>query len=131
LLDCGCRDAFRKKQAFGGAHKLIAAGFGWFGSGAMFGWGGHGLVHTTDSLTVAVRLRTLAVHRATANKVPTPPRSAAGTAPNSAAVAPDSNSPSSLDALMNAPWTALTRPRIASGVETCTSVPQYVARIQC
>ena len=40
----------------------------------------------------------------------------AGTAPSSAAAAPDSNAPSSFDALMNTFSTALTRPRSSFGV---------------
>jgi hypothetical protein len=45
----------------------------------------------------------------------------AGTAPNSAAVNPDSNSPSWLDLPMKSEFTALTRPRMASGVRSCTN----------
>ena len=45
----------------------------------------------------------------------------AGTVPNHAAVTPDSNSPSSFEAPMNTALTALTRPRISSGVSSCTS----------
>src|SRR4051812_28374140 len=40
----------------------------------------------------------------------------AGAAPSQAAVAPDSNSPSSLEAPMNTLFAALTRPRMAGGV---------------
>ena len=58
----------------------------------------------------------------TTSKVPIPPISAAGTVPNQAAVTPDSNSPNSLDVPMNMALTALTRPRISSGVSNCTSV---------
>src|SRR5829696_151309 len=53
--------------------------------------------------------------------VATPPNTTARTVPNHLAVTPDSNSPSSLDAPMNMEFTALTRPRIASGVSSCTS----------
>ena len=45
----------------------------------------------------------------------------AGTKPNHAAVVPDSNSPNSFDAPINTEVTALTRPRISSGVCSCTS----------
>ena len=45
----------------------------------------------------------------------------AGTTPHQAAVTPDSNSPSSFDAPMNTAFTALTRPRMTSGVCSCTS----------
>ena len=44
-----------------------------------------------------------------------------GTAPSHCAVSPDSNSPSSLLAPMKTMLTALTRPRIASGVASWTS----------
>ena len=57
---------------------------------------------------------------ATSN-VAQPPTITAGTVPNQAAVTPDSNSPSSLEAPMNTAFTALTRPRISSGVSSCTS----------
>ena len=53
--------------------------------------------------------------------VPMPPITTAGTVPNHAAVTPDSNSPSWFDAPMNIELTADTRPRIASGVRSCTS----------
>src|SRR2546426_11038097 len=53
--------------------------------------------------------------------VPRPPMRTAGTAPRSAAVRPDSNSPSWFDVPVNSECTALTRPRIASGVRICTS----------
>ena len=54
--------------------------------------------------------------------VPTPPITTELTGPNSAAVAPDSNSPSWFDAPMKMELTADTRPRISSGVSSCTSV---------
>jgi hypothetical protein len=63
-----------------------------------------------------------AAQSATINKVPMPPSNAAQAAPNKAATAPDSNPPNSLEVPMNMPLTALTRPRITSGVATCTSV---------
>src|SRR5690606_35582406 len=44
------------------------------------------------------------------------PSKAAGTAPNQAALVPARNSPSSLEEPMNSMFTALTRPRMASGV---------------
>ena len=47
--------------------------------------------------------------------VPTPPSTAAGTVPNSAAVTPLSNWPSWFEALMNRKFTAPTRPRIVVG----------------
>ena len=52
--------------------------------------------------------------------VPTPPINTAGTTPNKAAVKPDSNSPSWFDVPINIEFTALTRPRISSGVWICT-----------
>src|ERR1700761_2250962 len=53
---------------------------------------------------------------ATTPSVPRPPTMTAGMVPNSAAVNPDSNSPNSFDAPTNSMFTALTRPRITSGV---------------
>ncbi len=53
-----------------------------------------------------------------------PPRTTAGTVPNQCAVSPDSNSPSWFEAPMNRPFTALTRPRISSGVSSCTKAPR-------
>ena len=58
----------------------------------------------------------------TTSKLPIPPRTTAFTAPNHAAVIPDSNSPSSFDATTNIMLTALTRPRISFGVFSWTSV---------
>ena len=54
--------------------------------------------------------------------MPAPPITTEPTGPNSAAVAPDSNSPSWLDAPMKIELTAATRPRMASGVSSCTKV---------
>ena len=48
--------------------------------------------------------------------VATPPKRTAGTAPTSAAATPDSNAPSSFEALMKTISTAFTRPRSSSGV---------------
>jgi hypothetical protein len=58
-----------------------------------------------------------------------PPISAAGTAPSQAAIAPARNSPSWFDAPMNNPLTEVTRPRIASGVASCTSVMRITTLI--
>src|SRR5271154_4508834 len=60
-------------------------------------------------------------HSAATASVAIPPTMTAGFSPHHDAVSPDSNSPSSLDAPMNIELTALTRPRIASGVSSCTS----------
>src|SRR5665213_736719 len=54
--------------------------------------------------------------------VAAPPRTTEPTGPSQAAVTPDSNSPSWFEVPMNRVLTALTRPRIASGVAVCTSV---------
>src|SRR5215471_8064494 len=62
------------------------------------------------------------IHSTTTRIVPTPPITTAGTAPNQCAVSPDSNCPTSFDAPINTEFTALTRPRISSGVPNCTSV---------
>ena len=51
-----------------------------------------------------------------------PPITTAGTAPTSAAAAPDSKAPSSFDALMKTISTALTRPRSMSGVASAVIV---------
>ena len=62
------------------------------------------------------------VQNRTTNRVAMPPAMMEGATPNQAAASPDSNSPSSLDAPMNTEFTALTRPRMASGVSNCTSI---------
>ena len=49
------------------------------------------------------------------------PRPRSGRFRTSSRCRPDSNAPSSFDAPMNIEFTALTRPRIASGVSSCTS----------
>ena len=54
--------------------------------------------------------------------VATPPATTAGTVPSSAAAAPDSNAPSSFEALMKTISTASTRPRSSSGVTIATVV---------
>ena len=51
-----------------------------------------------------------------------PPATTAGTAPISEATAPDSNAPSSFEALMNTHSTALTRPWSCGGVSMVTAV---------
>ena len=61
------------------------------------------------------------IHNSAIAMVPTPPSTAAGIAPNKAAVTPLSNWPSWLEALMNRKFTAPTRPRISSGVASWTS----------
>src|SRR5450755_2007913 len=61
------------------------------------------------------------IHNSAIAIVPRPPSTAAGTTPNKAAVTPLSNWPSWLEALMNRKFTAPTRPRISSGVASCTS----------
>ena len=58
----------------------------------------------------------------TTTSVPIPPITTDRTTPRSPATTPDSNSPSSFDVPMNRKFTALTRPRMASGVASCTSV---------
>src|SRR5450432_798768 len=51
-----------------------------------------------------------------------PPPTTDTTGPSSAALAPDSNPPSSFEVSMKTLFTADTRPRISSGVRSCTSV---------
>ena len=54
--------------------------------------------------------------------VPIPPSTTAGTAPTSAAEPPARNAPTSFEALRKTAFTALTRPRRWSGVQSCTTV---------
>ena len=61
---------------------------------------------------------------ATTSSVPIPPDTTDTTGPKNCATVPDSNAPSSFDVPMNRPFKAETRPRIASGVSTWTSVPR-------
>src|SRR5262252_5293765 len=68
-------------------------------------------------------------HKAITSSVPTPPMTTAGTVPNQCAVKPDSNCPNSFDVPINSEFTALTRPRILSGVDNCTSVPRMMTLI--
>ena len=56
------------------------------------------------------------VHVSATPIVTIPPTTTAGTAPITAAATPDSNAPSSFDALMKTISTAVTRPRSWSGV---------------
>src|SRR3954447_15721715 len=59
---------------------------------------------------------------ATVTSVITPPKTTEGTRPNKLAVTPDSNSPSSLLEPMKMTLTAVTRPRIESGVNSWSTV---------
>ncbi len=59
---------------------------------------------------------------ATTISVAAPPSTTEPTAPNQSAVTPDSNSPSWFDVPTKSELTALTRPRISSGVAVCTRV---------
>src|SRR5580698_8136251 len=77
---------------------------------------------TSDSRSSLRRAGKNAIHNTPTKIVPTPPSTTEGTVPNQAAVKPDSNSPSSLDAPIKREFTALTRPRIASGVANWTKV---------
>ena len=60
------------------------------------------------------------IQTAVTARVATPPTTTAGTKPNPAAVRPDSNSPNSFEAPIKTALTALTRPRMTSGVSICT-----------
>ena len=62
------------------------------------------------------------IHKATTASVPIAPTTTEPTGPIQAATAPARNSPSWLEAPMNVEFTALTRPRISSGVSSWTSV---------
>src|SRR6185436_2106180 len=61
------------------------------------------------------------IHTPVTTRVATPPITTDGTVPHHDAVTPDSNSPSSFEAPMKTLFTALTRPRISSGVSSWTS----------
>src|SRR5208282_1675005 len=80
----------------------------------------HGV--TSDSRSTSRKVGNIRYHTATITSVPTPPITTAGTVPNHVAVTPDSNAPSSFDAPTNSLFTALTRPRIPSGVASCVNV---------
>src|SRR5207253_6818253 len=58
--------------------------------------------------------------------VPIPPATTETTGPNSAAVNPDSNAPNSLDVPIKILFTDETRPRISSGVISCTMEPRMI-----
>src|ERR1700688_1595516 len=58
--------------------------------------------------------------------VPPPPNKTAGTVPNHCAVSPDSNCPNSFEVPIKTISTAITRPRISSGVRSCTSVARII-----
>src|SRR5215813_8931491 len=58
--------------------------------------------------------------------VPIPPATTEMTGPNSAAVNPDSNAPNSFDVPMKMLFTDDTRPRISSGVTSCTIDPRIM-----
>jgi hypothetical protein len=55
-----------------------------------------------------------------------PPATTEITGPNSAAVNPDSSAPNSFDVPMKILFTAETRPRISSGVTSCTMEPRMI-----
>src|SRR6202040_4231298 len=55
-----------------------------------------------------------------------PPPTTEITGPKSAAVNPDSNAPNSFDVPMKMLFTAETRPRISSGVTSCTIEPRMI-----
>src|SRR5205814_7859179 len=58
--------------------------------------------------------------------VPMPPATTEITGPNSAAVNPDSSAPNSFDVPMKILFTDETRPRISSGVISCTIDPRMI-----
>src|SRR5215468_6913162 len=58
----------------------------------------------------------------TMRSVPTPPETTETIGPKKLATRPDSNAPSSFDVPINREFRADTRPRILSGVRTCTRV---------
>src|SRR6266705_2370883 len=62
----------------------------------------------------------------TTRVVPMPPATTEITGPNSAAVKPDSSAPNSFDVPMKILFTDETRPRISSGVTSCTIEPRMI-----
>src|SRR5579871_1027995 len=62
--------------------------------------------------------------------LPTPPKATEGTNPRKWAATPDSNPPNSLEDEMKIALTALTRPRMESGVSTCTRVDRTMTLIR-
>src|SRR5205823_2799173 len=58
--------------------------------------------------------------------VPMPPATTEITGPNSEAVKPDSSAPNSFDVPMKILFTDETRPRISSGVTSCTIEPRMI-----
>src|SRR5438874_7647255 len=58
--------------------------------------------------------------------VPIPPATTEATGPNNAAVSPDSSAPNSFDVPMKILFTDETRPRISSGVTSCTIDPRMI-----
>src|SRR5437867_484422 len=58
--------------------------------------------------------------------VPMPPATTEITGPNSAAVRPDSSAPNSFDVPIKILFTDETRPRISSGVTSCTIEPRMI-----
>src|SRR5436190_21476471 len=74
-------------------------------------------------------LRVSGHRRATPNTtriVPMPPATTEMTGPNNAAVNPDSSAPNSFDVPMKILFTDETRPRISSGVTSCTMEPRMM-----
>src|SRR5215467_9774854 len=62
----------------------------------------------------------------TTRSVPMPPATTEITGPNNAAVNPDSSAPNSFDVPMKILFTDETRPRISSGVTSCTIEPRMI-----
>ena len=62
----------------------------------------------------------------TTPSVSTPPSTTAGPTPSNVLATPDSNAPSSLEAPMNTFSTAMTRPRMWSGVASGTRVERMI-----
>ena len=73
--------------------------------------------------------RTPSARSATTISAPMPPTSTAGMVPSQAAIRPARKSPSWLDAMTNSEFTALTRPRMSSGVSSWISVMRMTTLI--
>src|SRR5215472_1050068 len=81
------------------------------------------------SLSKAPILRVSGQRNATPNTtriVPIPPATTEITGPNNAAVNPDSSAPNSFDVPIKILLTEETRPRISSGVTSCTIDPRMI-----
>src|SRR5947208_13147088 len=87
-----------------------------------------GIVHRSVLSSAPIRRVSGQRHAtpSTTRIVPMPPATTEITGPNSAAVNPDSSAPNSFDVPMKMLFTDETRPRISSGVTSCTMDPRMI-----